>query len=73
MSMKIARFEKRLEALEDRLAPRQPVFVWRELGETESEATSRHLAVHPEDLGRPICFIMWSTGLMSQQPGRCGL
>jgi len=73
MSTKIARFEKRLEALEDRLAPRQPVFVWREPGETESEASARHLAVRPEDVGRPICFIMWSTGPASQPPARCGL
>jgi hypothetical protein len=73
MSTKIARFEKRLEALEDRLAPRQRVFVWRELSETESEARARHLAVRPEDAGRSICFVMWSTGPTSQPPAGCDL
>ena len=73
MSTKIARFEKRLEALEDRLAPRQPVFVWLNLGEDEAVARARHLAARPEDAGRSICFVMWSTGPTSQPPAGCDL
>jgi hypothetical protein len=53
---------RRIEKLEQKRSPRQPLSIWCDgPGAAAEAAIERHLREHPEDRGRPINTVSWLT------------